>query len=147
MSKKKGLSFPLFAALSALTGYAGYMANKREFSPETKSKYNDVIDKMKTVGNDVKRTYISLGDKDKFETSSKHLSASAQRVAKSAGEFAISAGKDMYESAKKNVKKAVASLQDSPKKSTAKKATKKATKTKASTAKKATKKTAKKTSK
>ena len=92
MAKKKGISFPLFAALGALTGYAGYMANKNEFSNETKNKYDTVVDKVKDVGEDVKRTYISLGDKEKFATNSKRLSTSAKKAAKSAGELIKSAG-------------------------------------------------------
>lgn len=149
MAKKKGVSFPLFAALGALTGYAGYMANKNEFSNETKDKYDAVVNKVKDIGEDVKRTYISLGDKEKFEASTKRLSSTAKRAAKSAGELMKSAGKDMYEKAKKSVAKAVDSMSDAPKKSTKKVSAKKTTKSKTtkSAPKKTTKKVTKKTSK
>ena len=143
MAKKKGISFPFFAALGALTGYAGYMANKNEFSDETKNKYDAVLNKVKDVGEDVKRTYISLGDKDKFEASTKRLSSSAKRAAKSAGELMKSAGKDIYEKAKKSVAKAVDSMSDTKKKASAKKSAKKSTKSKANTSKKIVKKTSK----
>ncbi len=110
MGKGKGLLFSLFAALGAITGYAGYMANQDEFSEETKNNYNTVIKKFKNVGNDVKRTYISIGNKKSFAASSKSLGENAKKAAINTGELVKSASIDMYNNAKKNVLNAVDSF-------------------------------------
>ena len=88
MGKGKGLTFTTFAILGALTGYTVYMANKDKFSDETKDKYDSFVDKFKSVGDDIVRTYTAIGDKEEFKTS---------------GKLVLSASNDMYKYAKDKV--------------------------------------------
>ncbi|MBQ2205106.1 MAG: hypothetical protein II411_04365 [Lachnospiraceae bacterium] len=112
MGRRKGLSFTLFAALTALTGYAAYMAKKDEFSDETKDRYDSVVDKIKNVGTDIKRTYTSIGDKKEFTASTKYLSESAKNLAKNTGNLVVSASSDMFKFAKNSVRQAVDNFSD-----------------------------------
>ena len=100
---KKGLTFTVFAALGAITGYATYMASKDKFSDETKDKYDVFLNKAKNVGTDIQRTYTSIGDKDQFTTSSKNLTESAKKLADKTGDLVISATSDMYKLAKDQI--------------------------------------------
>lgn len=127
MSKGKGLTFTIFAALGALAGYATYMASKNEFSDDTMDKYDTMVNKAKHVGNDLKRTYTSIGDKSEFEENTKNLGKNAKKLAYDAGNLVKSATSDIYEHAKGNVKKSMKPLnkdKKSPKKTTAKKTSK-----------------------
>lgn len=103
MGKGKGLTFTLFAVLGALSGYASYMASKDEFSDETKSKYDNFLNKAKNVGTDIQRTYTSIGDKREFTNNTKNLSESAKKLASKAGDLVMSATVDMYNHAKNQV--------------------------------------------
>lgn len=107
MAKHKGLVFSAFAILGALTGYVTYMARKDAFSDETKDKYDVVLNKMRNVGNDIKRTYTSIGDEDEFISNTENLKSNAKKLAAKAGELVKSASKDIYQHAKKDVNKAV----------------------------------------
>lgn len=140
MGKGRGLTFTLFAVLGAMVGYASYMAKENEFSEETKDKYDMFLNKAKNVGNDIQRTYTTIGDKKQFTNSTKNLTESAKKLASKASDLVISATNDMYQSARAKVSNAIENVSSSdfsmPKAS--KKATKKTTKK--STAKKTTKK-------
>lgn len=103
MGKGKGLTFTTFAILGALTGYTVYMANKDKFSDETKDKYDSFVDKFKSVGDDIVRTYTAIGDKEEFKTSGKNLGNSAINLAKNASQLVLSASNDMYKYAKDKV--------------------------------------------
>ena len=118
MAKNKGFIFTLFAALGALTGYATYMANKDEFSEETKDKYGNVLNKVRNVGNDIQRTYTAIGDKNEFSSNTKKLGNSAKLLATETGNLVASATSDIYKSAKKNVTKVVKSMNDNKKSKT-----------------------------
>ena len=107
MGKGKGLTFTLFAALGALTGYASYMARKNQFSEETKDKYDSFLNKAKNVGTDIKRTYTSIGDKSKFTTNTKNLSESTKKLASKATDLVVSATNDMYNNVKSYVSEAI----------------------------------------
>lgn len=136
MANNKGFAFTVFAILGALTGYATYIASKNGFSEETIDKYDTVLNKAKNVGTDLKRTYTSIGDKDKFESSSMNLGKSVKKLASDASELVISATGDMYEHAKKDMQKTIDNFNKEQKKSSKPKATKvkakKATKKKSS---------------
>lgn len=146
MAKNKGLLFTVFAAIGALTGYATYMANKDEFSSDTKDKYDSFLDKAKNVGSDIQRTYTSIGDKSEFTSSTKSLSENAKDLATNAGNLVASATTDMYNSAKKNVAKAVKSFNEASKDKSKNKAnsTKRKVNSKATSKKATTKKSKKK---
>ena len=107
MGKGKGLTFTIFAALGALAGYATYMASKDEFSDETKDRYDKVVNKVKNVGTDLKRTYTSIGDKESFNTSTKNLGNSAMKLVEKAGNLVASASSDMYKFASSQISKAI----------------------------------------
>ena len=128
MSRGRGLTFTLFAALGAIVGYASYMAKENEFSDETKDKYDMFLNKARNVGNDLQRTYTTIGDKKEFTASTKNLSESAKKLANKAGDLVISATNDMYNSAKAMVTNAFESAEKANTvKTTTKKPTKKAT--------------------
>ena len=103
MGKGKGFTFTLFAALGAIAGYASYMAKKDQFSDETKSKYDNFLNKAKNVGTDLQRAYTSIGDKRQFTNSTKNLSESAKKLASKAGDLVLSATADIYNYAKNQV--------------------------------------------
>lgn len=134
MANNKGFAFTVFAILGALTGYATYIASKNGFSEETIDKYDTVLNKAKNVGTDLKRTYTSIGDKDKFESSSMNLGKSVKKLASDASELVISVTGDMYEHAKKDMQKTIDNFskeqKKSPKPKTIKSKTKKVTKKK-----------------
>ena len=100
MGKGKGLTFTVFAALGALAGYASYMAHKNEFSEETINRYDTFLNKAKNVGNDIQRTYTSIGDKQKFTANTKNLGESAKKLAGKATDLVASASGDMFRHAK-----------------------------------------------
>ncbi len=134
MSKGKGLTFTIFAVLGAITGYATYMASKSEFSDATVDKYDNMINKAKHVGTDIKRTYTSIGDKKEFTENAKNLGNNAKKLATSAKNLLKSATNDMYEYAKDNVKKSIYGA------TTEKKGTKKSNSSKKTSKKKTSKK-------
>ena len=103
MGKGKGLTFTVFAALGALAGYASYMARKNEFSEETINKYDTFLNKAKNVGNDIQRTYTSIGDKQKFTANTKNLGESAKKLAGKATDLVASASGDMFKHARQQV--------------------------------------------
>lgn len=107
MGKGKLFTFTLFATLGAIAGYASYMISKDEFSDETIDRYDKVVNKLKNVGTDIKRTYTSIGDKKEFTNSSKNLSESAMKLAAKTGDLIASASVDMYESAKDKIMNAI----------------------------------------
>ena len=103
MGKGKGLALTVFATLGALIGYASYMACKDEFSDETKDRYDTFISKAKNVGNDIQRTYTSIGDKQKFTSNTKNLGENTKKLANNASSLVASATGDMYKHAKHQV--------------------------------------------
>lgn len=112
MGKGRGLTFTLFAALGALTGYATYMASRDEFSEDTKDKVDTVLNKLQNVGTDIKRTYTSIGDKDSFKENSKNLGNSSLKLANKAGDLIKSGAADMYKFTKKVIADAVEKYTD-----------------------------------
>ena len=88
------------------------MINKDEFSDETKDRYDTVLNKIKNVGTDIKRTYTSIGDKDTFLKNTNNLKVNAKKLALKTGNLITSATNDMYNSAKNKVKKAIVKLQE-----------------------------------
>lgn len=121
MAKKKGLLLTIIAAIGAFTGYANYMAKKDEFSDETKDKYDAFLGHFKDVGEDVKRTYISIGNKKAFAASTKKLTKSAEKAAIGTSELVKSMSTDMYNHAKTSILKAVDSFSNDDQKDIAKK--------------------------
>lgn len=136
MANNKGLTFTVFAILGALTGYATYVAKKNGFSEETIDKYDTVLNKAKNIGTDIKRTYTSIGDKERFESSTMNLGKNVKKLATDASALVKSATEDMYKHAKKDMKKTFDTLNNEQKKSTtsriSKAKNKKATKKKSS---------------
>lgn len=112
MGKGGFLKFTLFSALGAIAGYASYMASKDEFSDETKDRYGKVLNRIKNVGTDIKRTYTSIGDKEEFKSSTRNLSDSTMKLAEKTGDLVKSASSDMYKKAKNYIKTAVENMQD-----------------------------------
>ena len=136
MANNKGLTFTIFAILGALTGYATYVAKKNGFSEETIDRYDTVLNKARNVGSDLKRTYTSIGDKERFESNTTNLGKSVKKLATDASALVKSATGDMYEHAKKDVKKTIDYINKEQKKSvnsrTSKVKAKKTTKKKSS---------------
>lgn len=106
MGKGGFLKFAALTALGAIAGYATYMASKDEFSDETKDRYGKVLNKIKNVGTDIKRTYTAVGDKDSFKTATSNLGNSAMKLAEKTGDLMLSASSDMYKKAKVYIKDA-----------------------------------------
>ena len=106
MGKGKLFTFGMFAALGAIAGYTTYMINKNEFSDDTKNEYDKVLNKIKNVGTDIKRTYTSIGDKDEFTNNSKNLGSSTMKLFKTTRNLVASATSDMYNNAKEKIKSA-----------------------------------------
>lgn len=124
MANNKGFTFTIFAILGALTGYATYIASKNGFSEETIDKYDTVLNKAKNVGTDIKRTYTSIGDKERFESNTVNLGKNVKKLASDAGNLVISATGDMYEHAKKDVKKTINNINKDQKKNSSSKTNK-----------------------
>lgn len=96
MGKKGFLSFAMLAVAGSIAYTVSYLARHDEFSNDTKEDYDDFLKSAKSVGKDLKRTYISIGDKDEWTKSTKCLSKSAMDFAKDTGDLVVNASNDMY---------------------------------------------------
>lgn len=122
MGKKGFLSFAMLAIAGSIAYTVSYLAKNDEFSKDTKDDYDDFLKSAKSVGKDLKRTYISIGDKDEWTKSTKCLSKSAVDFAKDTGDLVVNASNDMYnffankysENAKKSSKSSSSSTKKKP---------------------------------
>lgn len=113
MGKKAGKILTLIAVLGAITSYVGHMANKNKFSSDTKKKYNSFLHRFKSIGDDVKRTYTSIGNESDFESNAKDLTENAKSAVFEAGNLIKSVSVDMFKYAKNNIEKAIGTIDKS----------------------------------
>ena len=95
---KKGTLFTMFtfATLGAFAYVINDFIKNDEFSEDTIDQYYNMIKNAKSVGSDVKRTYTSLGDKNKFKKSTKALGANTKKLYSSGLSLVKGAGSDIY---------------------------------------------------
>ena len=96
MKLKTFISLTAITAISSIAYAVNYLVKNDEFSEDTIDKYNHLVKNMKAVGNDVKRTYTSIGDKKNFESSTKSLSKNAKKLYNNGISLVKTAGSDMY---------------------------------------------------
>lgn len=111
----KKLGFTLLAAIGAIAGYAAYIASQDGFSDDTKENCEEMFSNAKDVGNDIERTYTSIGDKRKFTKNSKTLGNSTLKLAGKTGGLVASASNDMYKFTKKQISSFMNNLKDNDK--------------------------------
>lgn len=112
MGKAKTLTY--IAILGAIVGYASKIAREDKFSDETKDKYDSFLNKAKNVGNDIQRTYTTIGDKKNFTQSTKNLTESTKKLVGKAGELVTSATTDIYKNAVDDVVSTFSKVQSNP---------------------------------
>lgn len=126
MGKGSLLKLAALAAIGGIAYTVNYMVKNDEFNDNTKDRYNDFVDSAKNVGKALQRTYVSLGDKDAFEKSTKNLSKVASILASDTGKLVKDSSGDMYNFFYKAYEKEMAkSKKSSSKKSPAKNKSKK----------------------
>lgn len=96
MGKNPLLKLAALATLGTIAYTVNYMVRNDEFDKDTKDSYNDFVDSAKNMGKALKRTYVSLGDKDAFEKSTKNLSKVATSFASDTGKLVKDSSGDMY---------------------------------------------------
>ena len=96
MKKRNIFSLLTLATLGTMAYLVNYFIQNDEFSEETIKEFNHLVKHAKNVGNDVKRTYTSLGNKKSFETSTKSLGNSAKKLYSSGLTLVKDAGSDIY---------------------------------------------------
>ena len=85
MKKSTGFLLGFMSALGVISYMVSEVIKDDSFSDETKDNYNSFIKEAKKVGNDLKRTYISIGDKEEFLNSTSSLQSNAKRLVKNTG--------------------------------------------------------------
>lgn len=108
----KKLGFTLLVALGAIAGYTAYVASQDGFSDDTKESCDEMFKNAKNVGNDIERTYTSIGNKKKFTKNSKTLGNSTMKLAEKTGGLVASASNDMYKFTKKQISSFVNHFKD-----------------------------------
>ena len=103
MKKSTGFSFLLITTIGALGYVVHKIIKEDEFSDDTKNNYEKVIDDVKSVGNNIQRTYISIGDKKAFTKSTEALSKSAKKLASKTGTLVKGASKEVYDYVKDKI--------------------------------------------
>ena len=96
MKKRNIFSLLTLATLGTMAYLVNYFIQNDEFSEETIEEFNHLDKKKKNVGNDVKRTYTSLGNKKNFENSTKSLGNSAKKLYSSGLTLVKGASNDIY---------------------------------------------------
>ena len=96
MKKRNIFSLLTIATLGTMAYLVNYFIKNDEFSEETIEEFNHLINNAKTVGNDVKRTYTSLGNKKNFANSTKSLGNSAKKLYSSGLTLVKGASSDIY---------------------------------------------------
>lgn len=85
MKKSTGFLLGFISAMGVISYMVSEVIKDDSFSDETKDNYNSFIKEAKKVGNDLKRTYISIGDKEEFLNSTSSLQNNAKRLVKNTG--------------------------------------------------------------
>lgn len=96
MKKSTFFTMFTFATLGAFAYVINDFIKNDEFSEDTIDQYYNMIKNAKSVGSDVKRTYTSLGDKNKFQKSTKTLGANTKKLYNSGISLVKGAGSDIY---------------------------------------------------
>lgn len=85
MKKSTGFLLGFISAIGVVSYMVSEVIKDDSFSDETKDNYNTFIKDAKKVGNDLKRTYTAIGDKDEFLNMTSSLQNNAKRLAKNTG--------------------------------------------------------------
>ena len=85
MKKSTGFLLGFISAIGVVSYMVSEVIKDDSFSEETKDNYNSFIKEAKRVGNDLKRTYTAIGDKDEFLNMTSSLQNNAKRLAKNTG--------------------------------------------------------------
>ena len=85
MKKSTGFLLGFISAIGVVSYMVSEVIKDDRFSEETKDNYNTFIKDAKKVGNDLKRTYTAIGDKDEFLNMTSSLQNNAKKLAKNTG--------------------------------------------------------------
>ena len=123
MKKSTGFLLGFISAIGVVSYMVSEVIKDDSFSDETKDNYNTFIKDAKKVGNDLKRTYTAIGDKDEFLNMTSSLQNNAKRLAKNTGSLLKEGASNVIDYYKEKINEKASKYIDEDEEETSKKKT------------------------